>query len=71
VADTRALEDGVIRYFDHPVIKIVVTHKELTWGEVYTLGYEEYQARKRAEITTDSEGQAVADPRATNQQASR
>jgi hypothetical protein len=71
VADTRTLEDGVIRYFDHPVIKIVVTHKELTWGEVYTLGYEEYQARKRAEITTDSEGQAVADPRATNQQASR
>ena len=71
VADTRALEDGVVRYFDHPVIKVVVTHKELTWGEVYTLGYEEHEARKRAEHTTGSEGPATADSKAINQQTPR
>lgn len=67
VADTRTLEDGVVRYFDHPVIKVVVTHKELTWGEVYMLGYEEHEARQRAEETTDPEGPATVDPKATNQ----
>jgi hypothetical protein len=67
VADTRTLEDGVVRYFDHPVIKVVVTHKELTWGEVYMLGYEEHEARQRAEETTDPEGPAAVNPKATNQ----
>ena len=46
IADTRALEAGVVRYFDHPVIKVLVTYQELTWGEVYAQGHEEWLARQ-------------------------
>lgn len=38
VADTRTLPEGSVRYFDHPVIKVVATYRELRWGEVYELG---------------------------------
>jgi hypothetical protein len=34
---------------------------------VYMLGYEEHEARQRAEETTDPEGPATVDPKATNQ----
>ena len=56
IADTRSLEAGVVRYFDHPVIKVLVTHKELTWGEVYSQGHEEWLASQiqQAEAEADS-----------------
>ncbi len=46
IADTRTLEAGVVRYFDHPVIKVLVTYQELTWAEVYAQGHEEWLARQ-------------------------
>ena len=61
IADTRSLEAGVVRYFDHPVIKVLVTYKELTWGEVYSQGHEEWlssqiqQAEAEAEAETEAE----------------
>ena len=44
VADTRPVEENTVRYFDHPVIKVVATYRELTWGEVYELGAIEAEA---------------------------
>ena len=44
VADTRPIEENTVRYFDHPVIKVVATYRELTWGEVYELGAIEAEA---------------------------
>ena len=41
VTDTKVLPQGAVRYFDHPVIKVFSTYRELTWGEVYTLGIED------------------------------
>ena len=41
ITDTKALAEGAVRYFDHPVIKVFSTYRELTWGEVYTLGIED------------------------------
>ncbi len=38
VADTRPVDENTIRYFDHPVIKVLATYRELTWSEVYALG---------------------------------
>ena len=57
VADTRVLPEGSVRYFDHPVIKILATYRELTWAEVYAEGkrqqdaalYEQELAEERAQ----------------------
>jgi len=38
LADTKALSEGTVRYFDHPIIKVFSTYRELTWGEVYSQG---------------------------------
>ncbi len=38
VADTRTLPENTVRYFDHPVIKVIATWRELNWGELYALG---------------------------------
>lgn len=46
IADTRTLEAGVVRYFDHPVIKVLVTYQELTWAEVYAQGHEEWLTKQ-------------------------
>lgn len=50
VADTRSLLDGNVRYFDHPVIKILATYTELSWGEVYALGDKEQALREQPEV---------------------
>lgn len=38
LADTRAIPRGHVRYFDHPVIKVLAAWRELTWAEVEALG---------------------------------
>ncbi len=44
VADTRSLPEGSVRYFDHPVLKIVATYRELTWEEVLATGQEDQKS---------------------------
>ncbi|MEY2909915.1 MAG: hypothetical protein RLZZ602_2438, partial [Pseudomonadota bacterium] len=46
IADTRSLPEGSVRYFDHPVIKVIATWRELSWGEVYTLGHQQREANQ-------------------------
>jgi len=58
VADTRAIPEGYVRYFDHPVLKVIATWRELSWGEVYQLGAEE---RERSEVEEAVE-EAMAAP---------
>lgn len=58
IADTRSLEAGVVRYFDHPVIKVLVTYKELTWGEVYSQGHEEWLASQIQQAEAEAETEA-------------
>lgn len=69
VADTRPVPPGSVRYFDHPVLKVVATYREMTWGEVHALGDED---RKRREFdaalkaASDHRGpEATAGPRAS------
>lgn len=38
LADTREIPRGHVRYFDHPVIKVLASWRELTWAEVDALG---------------------------------
>lgn len=52
VEDTRTIPEGYVRYFDHPVLKIIATWRELSWGEVYQLGAEE-QERREVEAAVD------------------
>ncbi len=47
MADTRSVAEGYVRYFDHPLLKIITTWRELTWGEVYQIGAAD---RERAEL---------------------
>lgn len=49
VADTRSLQDGNVRYFDHPVLKVLSAYKELTWGEVFALGEQERALAEQSE----------------------
>ncbi len=49
VADTRSLLDGNVRYFDHPVLKVLSAYKELTWGEVFALGEQERALAEQSE----------------------
>lgn len=51
VADTRSLLDGNVRYFDHPVIKVLATYTELSWGEVYALGEQERASIEQPETS--------------------
>ena len=44
IADTRPVDENTVRYFDHPVIKVLATYRELTWREVYALGIAEAEA---------------------------
>lgn len=53
VADTRPVPENGVRYFDHPALQVVVTWRELTWGEVWSLG--EADAAKRAELMPPTE----------------
>ena len=62
VADTRTLPEDTVRYFDHPVIKVIATWRELTWGEVYALGDAERSAACEAAlaINPDSVGSTIS-----------
>lgn len=44
-AKTETLPERGVRYFDHPVVKVLATYKELTWREVWALGEIEAKAR--------------------------
>jgi hypothetical protein len=66
VADTRSVPENGVRYFDHPALQVLVTWRELTWGEVWSLG--EADAEKTAELmppdppADDSEPASVVPP---------
>ena len=60
VADTRSVSEGSIRYFDHPVLKIIATWQELTWGEVYQIGAEDRE-REELEAAIEAAQSAAAD----------
>ncbi len=38
IEDTVPLSENRLRYYDHPVIKILATWRELSWYELYALG---------------------------------
>ncbi len=40
VADTVPLAENRLRYYDHPVIKVLAIWRELSWYELYRLGVE-------------------------------
>lgn len=63
VADTRPVEENTVRYFDHPVIKVVATYRELTWGEVYELGAVEAEAAATEAALRAAEAAAQAEDR--------
>jgi hypothetical protein len=60
VADTRSVSEGSIRYFDHPVLKIIATWQELTWGEVYQIGAADRE-REELEAAIEAAQSAAAD----------
>jgi hypothetical protein len=54
VADTREIRENYVRYFDHPVIKVLATWRELTWAEVWTLGEADQKLLTRPEDSIDT-----------------
>jgi hypothetical protein len=40
VADTIPLTENRLRYYDHPVIKVLAIWRELSWYELFTEGQE-------------------------------
>ena len=38
IEDTVPLSENRLRYYDHPVVKVLATWRELSWYELYTLG---------------------------------
>lgn len=64
VADTRTVSEGYVRYFDHPVLKVVTTWRELTWGEVYQIGAADRE-REDIEQAIQDARDAVVDPTAS------
>ena len=62
VEDTRTIPEGYVRYFDHPVLKIIATWRELSWGEVYQLGAEEQERREIEAAVDDAMTTAVPIP---------
>ena len=65
VTDTRVVPEGYIRYFDHPVLKVVATWRELTWGEVYQIGAadrERLDIEAAVEAALQAEGPKVDPP---------
>ncbi len=38
VSDTVPLSENRLRYYDHPVIKVLAIWRELTWYELYLRG---------------------------------
>jgi hypothetical protein len=62
VADTRSIAEGYIRYFDHPVLKIIATWQELTWGEVYQIGAADYEREELEAAIEKAKSAADAAP---------
>jgi hypothetical protein len=46
VADTVPLSEGRLRYYDHPVIKVLAIWRELSWYEVFRQGKDTLNASK-------------------------
>ena len=44
IADTIPLAENRLRYFDHPVIKVLALWRELSWYELYALGVSQRDA---------------------------
>ena len=61
VTDTRTVPEGYIRYFDHPVLKIITTWRELTWGEVYQIGAAD-QEQADIDAALEAAGQQASGP---------
>jgi hypothetical protein len=38
IEDTVPLSENRLRYYDHPVVKVLATWRELSWYELYALG---------------------------------
>lgn len=57
IADTRTVPENGVRYFDHPVVQVLVTWRELTWNEVWSLG--EADAAAIADATPSSADEAA------------
>ena len=38
VADTIPLTENRLRYYDHPVVKVIALWRELSWYEVFSQG---------------------------------
>lgn len=64
VADTRTVSEGYVRYFDHPVLKVVTTWRELTWGEVYQIGAADREREDIEKAIQDAQD-PVVDPAAS------
>ena len=48
VADTIPLTENRLRYYDHPVIKVLAIWRELSWYELFRRGEAEREAAERA-----------------------
>jgi hypothetical protein len=48
VADTVPLAENRLRYYDHPVIKVIALWRELTWYEVFANGKRSLSAPEAA-----------------------
>ena len=46
VADTVPLSENRLRYYDHPVIKVLAIWRELSWYEVFRQGKDTLDASK-------------------------
>ena len=61
VADTIPLTENRLRYYDHPVIKVLAIWRELSWYELFTEGQERMNASRVASrqvaTTLDASGE--------------
>ena len=61
VADTIPLTENRLRYYDHPVIKVLAIWRELSWYELFTEGQELMNASRVASrqvaTTLDASGE--------------
>ncbi len=56
VADTRSVPENGVRYYDHPVVQVLVTWRELTWREVWALGEADASALEALAPSTAGDG---------------
>ena len=60
VADTVPLSENRLRYYDHPVIKVLAIWRELSWYEVFRQGKDTLDASKEP-LSSNCERRAPAD----------